>query len=93
MTDIQAMDRTATEQSLAAIWAEVLRQDKVGLHDDFFSLGGNSLLAVRMIGLVNERLGCHVPVQRLLQSRTVAELAQAMAGGAAEPAVHEEGEI
>lgn len=87
-------DQCAIEQALAEIWAEVLRLDKIGPDEDFFSLGGNSLLAVRMIGLVNERLGCDVPVQRLLQSRTVGELARAMTGGpAGEGGAQEEGEI
>jgi acyl carrier protein len=86
------MDRGETERALAAIWAEVLRRDHVGRDDDFFSLGGNSLLAVRMIGLVHERLGTEVPAQRLMKSRTVAELAEAMAEGA-DPAAEEEGVI
>jgi acyl carrier protein len=84
------MDRQAVEQALAGIWAEVLNRDHVGVDEDFFALGGNSLLAVRMIGLVHERLGTEVPAQRLLQSRTVAELAAALAEGSAD---EEEGVI
>jgi acyl carrier protein len=86
------MDRVELQTALAAIWAEVLRVDSVGPDQDFFSLGGNSLLAVRMIGLVHERIGTDVPAQRLMKSRTVAELAQAMAEGA-DPADEEEGVI
>lgn len=85
------MDRDAIENALAAIWAEVLRRDSVGRDEDFIALGGNSLLAVRMIGLVHERLGTEVPAQRLLQSRTVAELAAALIEGPA--AAEEEGVI
>jgi acyl carrier protein len=91
--DAAVMDRAATEQALAAIWAEVLRRDTVGRDDDFFALGGNSLLAVRMIGLVHERMGCDVPIQRLLQSRTVAELALALAEPREPGAAQEEGVI
>lgn len=86
------MDLCDTEQALAAIWAEVLRVDSVGRDDDFFALGGNSLMAVRMIGLVHERLGSDVPAQRLMKSRTVAELAAALTEGAG-PVVEEEGVI
>jgi hypothetical protein len=78
------------EDALAGIWAEVLGRDRVGPDEDFFSLGGNSLLAVRMVALVRERLGGDAPVQRMLQARTVTELARAM--GAATEA-EEEGEI
>lgn len=78
------MDRQELETALAAIWAEVLRVDSVGPDQDFFSLGGNSLMAVRMISLVQERIGAGAPPQRLMQSRTVAELAAAMTEGAQE---------
>ena len=84
-------DLAATEQALAAIWAEVLRVPKVGRDDDFVALGGNSLLAVRMIALVRERLGGAAPVQQLLQSRTVAELARVLDAG--DQPAEEEGEI
>jgi hypothetical protein len=73
------VDRDETEKALAAIWAEILRRPEVGRDEDFFSLGGNSLLAVRMIALVKERLGGDASAQRLLRSRTVAELAEALA--------------
>ncbi|HTI66909.1 MAG TPA: phosphopantetheine-binding protein [Caulobacteraceae bacterium] len=87
------MDREATEQALTAIWAEVLRQPGVGRDDDFFALGGNSLLAVRMVALVRERLGTEAPIQRLLQSRTVAEFAQVLAEADAAGGQAEEGVI
>jgi acyl carrier protein len=83
-------DRAETEKALAAIWAEILRRPEVGRDEDFFALGGNSLLAVRMIALVKERLGADAPPQRLLKSRTIAELAEALESGGA---VEEEGVI
>ena len=44
------------EQALAAIWREVLRLDRVGIHDDFFELGGHSLLAMRVVAQAREVL-------------------------------------
>lgn len=66
---------TATQEALAAIWAEVLRLDQVGPDDDFFAVGGNSLQAVRMAALVHERLGIEPPLQDLFVYRTLADFA------------------
>src|SRR6185295_11041757 len=54
--------RSEIEQRLAAIWAELLRIDRIGLHDDFFEMGGHSLLAMRAVILIRERTG----IDRLL---------------------------
>ena len=67
------------EEALAPIWAEVLRVERVGPDDDFFALGGNSLMAVRMAGLVHERLGIEPPLARLFEHRTLSAFAQCMA--------------
>jgi acyl carrier protein len=67
---------TPTEKALTQTWAEVLRRDSVGLDDDFFALGGNSLISVRMAGLLHERLGIEAPIDRLAEHRTVAAFAR-----------------
>ena len=46
-----------TAQQLAAIWAEALGLDEVGLDDDFFELGGNSIMAIRLLPVLAERFG------------------------------------
>jgi 2-polyprenyl-3-methyl-5-hydroxy-6-metoxy-1,4-benzoquinol methylase len=70
--------RTPTETSLAEIWAEVLRLERVGIHDNFFAIGGHSLLATQVISRVRERLGVDVPLRSVFESPTVFELAQSL---------------
>jgi amino acid adenylation domain-containing protein len=67
--------RTALEQELAAIWAEVLSLDRVGALDSFFDLGGHSLAATRIVSQVIKRFRLELPLQSLFQSPTIAEMA------------------
>ncbi|MFJ7212908.1 amino acid adenylation domain-containing protein [Amycolatopsis sp. NPDC098790] len=66
--------RTATEAALAAVWAEVLGIDRAGLADNFFDLGGDSILALRVIGLARAA-GLGLSVADLFRARTLGELA------------------
>jgi amino acid adenylation domain-containing protein len=66
--------RTPTEVALAEIWSAVLGLDEIGIHDDFFELGGQSFAALRMSSLLAARLGRRVPLGTLLDRRTIAEL-------------------
>ncbi|SDH30826.1 non-ribosomal peptide synthase domain TIGR01720/amino acid adenylation domain-containing protein [Rhodococcus triatomae] len=67
--------RTATERAVAEVFAEVLGMERVGAEDDFFALGGNSLSATRVAGLLGERSGHSVPVQAVLTTPAVSGLA------------------
>jgi amino acid adenylation domain-containing protein len=67
---------TATEAEIAAIYAELLGQPKVGATDDFFALGGQSLLAVRAVTRIRQRLGVDLPLRTLFVAPTVAALAR-----------------
>jgi amino acid adenylation domain-containing protein len=68
--------RTPVEESVAAIWAEVLKLDQISIHDNFFDLGGHSLLATRVISRLRIMLQVEVPVRSLFESPTVAELTE-----------------
>ena len=66
------------EEALAAIWAEVLGLDKVGALDDFFEMGGDSLLAIKVVSKAN-KAGLGITTKQLFQNRVLRELA-AVAG-------------
>jgi amino acid adenylation domain-containing protein len=77
-----------TEQIVADAFAEVLGVDRVGLDDDFFALGGDSLIAIRVSARLQSALGREVPVRYLFDAPTVAGLADYLhrhRGGAARP--------
>ncbi|MBY0289722.1 MAG: amino acid adenylation domain-containing protein, partial [Mycobacteriaceae bacterium] len=68
-----------TEQILADIFAGVLGLERVGVDDSFFELGGDSLLAIRLIAAINESLDAHLAVRTLLQAPSVRGLSQQLA--------------
>ncbi|MDI1433382.1 non-ribosomal peptide synthetase [Polyangium sorediatum] len=69
-----APPRTATEERIARIFCEVLKLERVGVHDSFFELGGHSLLVVRVAARVRAELALDLPLQVLFESPTVAAL-------------------
>ena len=81
-----AAPRTAAEQSLAQIWAEVLYLDQVGIHDNFFDLGGHSLSASRVISRAIKTFQIDLPLSAVFDSPTVAEMATIITGSQANQA-------
>jgi aryl carrier-like protein len=68
--------RTSTEQTVADVWREVLGREKVGVHDNFFEVGGSSLLLVRIHARLREVLGREVTMVQLFRNPTVQSLAR-----------------
>jgi amino acid adenylation domain-containing protein len=67
---------TPTEKAIATIWGDVLGLKQVGIHDNFFELGGHSLLATQVISRLRQTWKMKLPLRRLFEKPTVAELAQ-----------------
>jgi amino acid adenylation domain-containing protein len=70
--------RTPEEELVAEIWAEVLKLDKVGIHDNFFDLGGHSLLATQVVSRVRAAFQVELPLRTLFEKQSVDELAKAI---------------
>nr|AYN44369.1 nonribosomal peptide synthetase [Cloning vector H69C977B_s26] len=87
-----AAPRTPHEEILAGIWSAVLGQERVGIHDDFFDLGGHSLKATQVIARTREAFGVDIPVRAIFERRTIAQLAETLSGQgtAVEPIPHVE---
>ncbi|RKH59256.1 non-ribosomal peptide synthetase, partial [Corallococcus llansteffanensis] len=70
--------RTPTEERLASIWAELLRVERVGVHDDFFALGGHSLLATQLLSRLRAAFQFELPLRAIFKTPTLAALASAI---------------
>jgi acyl carrier protein len=66
--------RTPLEGRLVEIWEQYLPVDRVGINDDFFDAGGHSLLANQVISRVQQEFGVDLPLRRLFEAPTIAEL-------------------
>ncbi len=67
--------QSETERALATIWSELLKVEKIGIHDNFFDLGGHSLMAMRLASRVRDLFEVDLPLATLLEAPTIAELA------------------
>ncbi|HEY0605695.1 MAG TPA: amino acid adenylation domain-containing protein, partial [Herpetosiphonaceae bacterium] len=72
--DTYAAPETAAETTLARIWAEVLHLQRVGIHDNFFALGGDSILSIQIVARANQA-GLRLSPTQLFQHQTIATLA------------------
>jgi amino acid adenylation domain-containing protein/non-ribosomal peptide synthase protein (TIGR01720 family) len=70
--------RDAIELQLANLWKEILGLTDVGVHDDFFTLGGHSLPALRLVARIASELGVKLPAAAVFRHRTIEELAAAL---------------
>jgi amino acid adenylation domain-containing protein len=70
--------QTDIEELLAGIWAEVLNVSRVGIHDNYFKMGGHSLLAIRVVSRIREAFQVDLPISSIFEAPTIAGLADAI---------------
>ncbi|MFL6120498.1 amino acid adenylation domain-containing protein, partial [Actinophytocola sp.] len=73
--------RTEAERVTAAAWADVLGVERVGVHDNFFALGGDSILSIRVVSRLRAAFGSQISPRAVFEHPTVAALAKAVPGG------------
>lgn len=71
---------TAREKNIAVVWKELLMLDKIGIDDNFFHLGGNSILAMKTVAALKQRFGYELPVTRLYQLPTISAISHFISG-------------
>jgi thioester reductase-like protein len=80
--DALAGPRDETEATLHGIWCALLKRERIGVEEDYFDLGGDSLLATVMLAQVQAATGVLVEIDALLRAPTIAGLARTLRGGA-----------
>jgi aryl carrier-like protein len=70
--------RTPVEEALAAVWAEVLRHERVGVRENFFELGGDSIVSIQVVSRAR-RAGLRITPRQIFEHQTIAELAPLLA--------------
>jgi acyl-CoA synthetase (AMP-forming)/AMP-acid ligase II/acetyltransferase-like isoleucine patch superfamily enzyme/acyl carrier protein len=70
--------KTAVEKQLAEIWRKLLHVDQVGIHDNFYTIGGNSLATVSMIAEVEDRFNIAIPMDSFLRAPTIETIARVL---------------
>ena len=68
--------RNAEEETLTALWAEVLGRPQIGIHDNFFDLGGHSLIATQLVTRMQKALGGDIGLRMMFEAPTVAQFAE-----------------
>jgi acyl carrier protein len=88
-----AAPSTETEITIAQLWRELLGVKEIGIHDNFLELGGDSLMATRLISRMKDVFHQDLPVRLVFEASTVAELSRAVDGAKAESAETETEEM
>jgi thioesterase domain-containing protein/acyl carrier protein len=74
--------RNEVEAKLASMWEEIFELPRIGIEDDFFEIGGQSILAARLISRIEADFGVSIDLSNLLVNRTVEQLAQKLGSSA-----------
>ncbi|MHC4268503.1 MAG: non-ribosomal peptide synthetase, partial [Planctomycetota bacterium] len=72
--------QTSLERKLINIWQEILHHDDIGIHDDFFDMGGHSLLAMKLIAWVRRDLQVELSIRNVFEFPTIADLVKIIGG-------------
>ena len=72
--------RNNIERMLASIWGRVLNASDIGIHDDFFDLGGHSLIGIQLLGQVEQQFNKTLPLKSLFEAPTIAQFAELLKG-------------
>jgi len=75
LANVYQPPRTPTEETLVTIWGKVLKLDKVGIYDNFFDVGGHSLLGTQVMSRIRSAFSIDLPLRHMFESPTVAEMA------------------
>ncbi|GAA6624250.1 amino acid adenylation domain-containing protein [Scytonema sp. NUACC26] len=71
--------RSVTEELLAEIWSEILGVEKIGIHDNFFDLGGHSLRVIQVVSRIRQTFDMEISVHHLFKNPTISKLIEVMA--------------
>ena len=75
-TNVHEEPATELEKQLTEIWKHLFQRESVGRNEDFFGIGGHSLLAARLVAEIDNRLGIRISISKVLQAPTIASLAR-----------------
>jgi phthiocerol/phenolphthiocerol synthesis type-I polyketide synthase E len=90
LTTVYVPADTEIERVVVNVWQDILGIDQLGIHDNFFDLGGNSLIGLKVISRLKKELNIDIPVTALFEGPTVNALAQVISGGKVEAPAYEE---
>ncbi len=79
LTEAFVAPSTPLQETLSALWGELLKLDRIGINDNFFALGGHSLLATQIISRVRDCFRVDLPLRALLEAPTIANLSEKIA--------------
>jgi len=75
---LKTTPRNYIEYKITQVWGEILKNDHIGMLDDFFQVGGNSLLAIRVLGKLQKELKIKLPITFIYQNKTIQDMAKIM---------------